>query len=635
MQIAQNNIAPPRSGYGQGVEALNKGQPEGLFDFRSMVDQQVFSPVLEGKSFLNSANAKRIDSGSAEHSMKAGDLKNKTSRSAEGSRDLTSERASGENRRDVAEDQSRMPDKPVRSREPKAKDIAKKNSVVQKFMASLESELGITAERFSAALAQLPPEVKALPVQESASFVIEKLGIPIDQQQTATDAYVNLLETSGINNVGNRQGLEGVGAVGEYEKFSMAADSNNSDKGFEIGNFMTAEMRKNMKLNDRQKLNSTIDEMNKRFFDISRGLPIETPSIESNPVLDSENTMGIVSKSWEKNRFDQNVNQPDIPSLSDQLSSTMSLNEIERFELNPEDLEEPLLDEAKLNFASIGDGDIQAQKLNGTKSWSVEELPFLVKTDAIDSTSPTQLGLGDALGSEFNRGNFDSTNLKQGSSDEFSRGGESTDGKTSPLYGGSDGFQNQSIKNANMPKGAGITQSLATEQRIANINKISNATEALAAKGGGEVKVVLAPEGLGTVQLKVKMQDGKLQVEMKAENLDSKQLLENSLNELKQSLSSHRLSVDSVKVDVAGDFNRQDSSQSFTQQQFDLGRDQARQFMNQFREGNLSQRQAFFEAPGFKNYRSQREDALSPISTDIRPRASLSANKGREINLVA
>ena len=76
------------------------------------------------------------------------------------------------------------------------KDI--KNSAVLKLMASLENEFGISAERFSAALAQLPSEIKAMPIVKSAPFVIDELGIPEGQQVAATEAYVNLLSQSGL-----------------------------------------------------------------------------------------------------------------------------------------------------------------------------------------------------------------------------------------------------------------------------------------------------------------------------------------------------------------------------------------------------------------------------------------------------
>ena len=148
------------------------------------------------------------------------------------------------------------------------------------------------------------------------------------------------------------------------------------------------------------------------------------------------------------------------------------------------------------------------------------------------------------------------------------------------------------------------------------------------------MKIVLAPEGLGTIQLKVSVVEGRVQVEMKTENKDSQRAIESSLSDLRHSLASHNLSIDSVKVDVGSDFSQRESNQPFSQQQPDLGRDQARQFMNQFREQNLFQRQSFFEAPGFKSYRSQNEESMAPVAQEIRPRSSLNSNKGRDLNLI-
>lgn len=533
----------------------------------------------------------------------------------------------------------------------KAKNTNGKSGAIQKFMDSLESELGITADRLTAVLAQLPPDVKALPVEESAGFVVEKLGIPSEQQPLVTEAYVNLLGKSGLTEPSMDSRSNGNIVYSQIGKPAFF------DNDLALKAEQQIDLDNSAKLTPRQKLNVTIDELNHRFFDVK---PKVADSSKTGPALDELSFEETRPNTFDRipelandyyGRLDQSIRpslEAEVPmanrkslnmgassnlqgtetSIDSDLESILSLADIEGYSV-----QQP--GSRAFEAASTGTENPLVNPSGKVKTWSVEELPFLAKGDLEQGNLLTKT----LSQKEGDKGfEFGKTRLKGDLQNELENDAEM-----------SDPFSNQfAVYNDREPSGQiegnqlnrsypAVAHGLTPNERAANIEKMTTATQGLANRGGGEVKVVLAPEGLGSVQLKVKLHEGRLQVELKAENRESQKILEQSLNSLRENLSAHRLSVDSVKVDVGGDFTRQESSQqqSFSQPQFDMGREQARQFMNMFREENLAQRQGAFEPTGFKTYRSRKEEALAPVSQEIRPRSSLSAGKGREINLVA
>lgn len=274
----------------------------------------------------------------------------------------------------------------------------------------------------------------------------------------------------------------------------------------------------------------------------------------------------------------------------------------------------------------LSSGDLESltritEKAGGgpNKMWSVEELPYLTQQMKANTAAESQLSedSSDFMGS--NKNGLSHEGLAKLSEKDSAKRKSALDDLINEFNLNTD--QSGVVKNNLSENAKAISNKeivLTPQDRLNNIEKLSTAAESLAIRGGGEVKVVLAPEGLGSIQLKVSVHEGRVQVEMKTDNKESQKLLESSLGDLRHSLASQSLSVDSVKVDLGNDFSHKESNQqAFNQShlQSDLGRDQARQFMNQFREENLFQRQSLFEPPGFKSYRNQREDSVDPVST--------------------
>jgi len=165
-------------------------------------------------------------------------------------------------------------------------------------------------------------------------------------------------------------------------------------------------------------------------------------------------------------------------------------------------------------------------------------------------------------------------------------------------------------------------------QEARNIREVIGQAQLMARKGGGEMKIIMAPEGLGQVNMKVNVKGDQVTVEMVAESTEAKRLLEKGLGELKSTLMSHNLKVDQIRVETPSDISKQ-----LTQQHDDAQRQFAQQFLEQFRQDNNEWRRGFFDIPGAKAYRSQREQAENG-NVNV-PEAGRRRESARRLDLVA
>ncbi len=173
------------------------------------------------------------------------------------------------------------------------------------------------------------------------------------------------------------------------------------------------------------------------------------------------------------------------------------------------------------------------------------------------------------------------------------------------------------------------------------VKQLMNQAQYLIKKGGGEVKVEMSPGDMGTIHLKVLIQDGKVNLHMSTETPEAKQSIESSLAELKNSLAAHKLSVENVKIDVVASTSTDTATQNQTNSQGQDQRNQTRQFWNQFNDnfGNQGRRESFLEFQNSKAYAGAKKDhePLRPIDTSGGPIRSLGGTmgKGKGLNLVA
>ncbi len=145
-----------------------------------------------------------------------------------------------------------------------------------------------------------------------------------------------------------------------------------------------------------------------------------------------------------------------------------------------------------------------------------------------------------------------------------------------------------------------------------NVEKLISGTHTLLKKGGGEMQVQLNPEGLGKIHLNIKVQDGQVGIQMLTDTADAKRLLEASMDDLRIGLADQKLQLATSKVDLA-----EQASQHLDQGR-DFAREQARDFLGQFRQFNESMRQGAHDMAAIRSYRRASDPApdIRPIETN-------------------
>lgn len=185
----------------------------------------------------------------------------------------------------------------------------------------------------------------------------------------------------------------------------------------------------------------------------------------------------------------------------------------------------------------------------------------------------------------------------------------------------------------------GALSMLSAQERQENIQNILNGAKILLKDGGGEMKVQMSPEGMGPVELKVSMQDGRLNVEMATESREAKKLIESQMTDLKMGLAAQKLAVDSVKVDVVHKLNTDSNTQNFTNMnsnQHQQSQEQMRQLWNQFSDqfGSQNRRNSYFDVKSPSDSPAKK-DALNPVGTSSKASPRRIEGKGEGLNLVA
>ncbi len=160
----------------------------------------------------------------------------------------------------------------------------------------------------------------------------------------------------------------------------------------------------------------------------------------------------------------------------------------------------------------------------------------------------------------------------------------------------------------------------------ANVDNIVSQARTILRDGGGEMQVVLTPEGMGTVDLKVGVDKGQVSVEIVTQDKDVKKLFDDSMMDIRQSLEGQNLKVDTVKVSVSENF---DNQQQMSQGQFEMmERDFAREFLGQFRD----------ERQGFRTQNMADRLGQNPMQPNqpegLKPANRPTINNGR-LNVVA
>ncbi len=174
-----------------------------------------------------------------------------------------------------------------------------------------------------------------------------------------------------------------------------------------------------------------------------------------------------------------------------------------------------------------------------------------------------------------------------------------------------------------------------SETQDTNVNEILKQAQYLVKQGGGEVSVRMSPEGMGEVHLKVMLDNGKMNLELNAQDKNIQKLIQDNLSDLKSSLAAHQISVEHVtlnsKVATVESMHKANDSQNFSDsRQFaDSG---ANSFANQSHQNRQQNQEAS------QRFNHEMSQAVPIAQSEIRKAVAhrvYQANKAQTLNAVA
>lgn len=540
------------------------------------------------------------------------------------------------------------------------KKQATKQERLKKFMDSLESEFQIPPTRIVEAFSQLTPQELSLPADQSIGRVVENLDLDGESMAKVQNLYGDLVKD-----------LESIDA-------SKLDSSGAAQFGSTAAALGLVQQRFDKMQNQKMALQKSLDQMNQSFWQ-PQMIPVTAspnPEALSGAVMAARNRGGLES-------------YKDLASLSASAESSdlMGMDDL-GLERNPEMIINPRTGEI-FNPQQNNANPYQAQAQGDSSEQSAAALAALGITGLAAETESSQamqnmnnsytgmdktklMAMNSKSGSMGNQMDIlsganpmeystamlnkfsDSSGSSGGGAKDFfshsEKGSQATktqvngkkvDGDEMKGMLASLGIGNE-IKDNTAPIAAPIKGEIPREVADQNIQSVMKQAQYLVKNGGGEMKVRMTPEGLGEIQLRVELKEGRVQLHMLADNKETKKMLESSVSDLKDSLASQKISLDSVKIDsvvrtnvenqTQGNLNGQNQNQNLHQ-----GQDQrdTRQFWNQFQDqfGGRPNRDAMFETPKPKSYAPKDATTLGPAESTT---ASVRSNgKSKGLNLVA
>ncbi len=509
----------------------------------------------------------------------------------------------------------------------KSKPQTREQAMLQ-FMDSMESELSIPPTSIVEAMAELPADAQVESPTDTASQVIGQLsdefGLSKEEQERAMQLYSGLLQK--INTL-PQQAVNPTMFEGQNTRAALmgsgagAVALNSKDR--------------------RAMLNDSLDRMNSKFFMHEAKAQIPT----------SENILEVPKT---RNGLEAYQNMKADSPLAMQALQNQQADLVANQAEQPMGLKAQSAQQSDQGY----EGVTKALAALGAAAAALEQPAVKAEAQSGMAQLP-EADLAELNGSAIpNKGAIPMNanlgqNLKFGSDSEAGLWGE-TDSELNELSSEKSEFRmpEVALHKDHVPRaetlGAAAMGAKAitgealsgTAERVQNVQQIMNQANYMIKNGGGEANIVLNPEGLGQVHLKVVVDSGKVDVQMSADTVEAKKLLESSMHDLKQSLSQRNLSLDGLKVDVGSNLSSdlgKNDSQSQMNFNGDGSRDQAQKFMSQFREENLARRDGSWDASAMRGPRAPRAvDPLQPAPVNSSAiKRYQGQSKGQSIDRVA
>lgn len=494
-----------------------------------------------------------------------------------------------------------------------AVDSLTRRAALQTFIRKMNDELNVSPTEIVSAFMGLTPQQMTLPPEQNIGRIIQNLNLDQQSSEKANVYFQQMLAESSAN--------------------SMADYLTGSKRQISLEVMSQFENRQN-------NVASSIDNMNDKFFASPKVETLSGDSRETRSGIGLGADLGglaagtTAAASQVSQQAGATVQSgPSTQGLQAMLAQQNMASEPASFGAQSETASEgfEMMNSMKMQSGLALESTLQAPKAAAASAGlaayglnSMKTGPANIGSEAIDlEPSSFQFSGSELAGLSENSG--DSSSLEgfegsaMGSDQSQSESAEALEGAEDVQFTvKTDNSTNSKSTNVNAKIGGDFsTQMQPTEAEHAkNVRDVIEQTQFLMKKGGGEAKVILNPEGMGQINLKVVTEGDQVSVDMITESAEAKKLIEKGLGDLKATLSSHKLNVENVKVDMADQISKQ-----FDHAHDEAQRQSAQHFMESFREQNGSWRQGFFDIPGVRAPRSQGgEDGLSlePLSNKKR-----------------
>lgn len=453
---------------------------------------------------------------------------------------------------------------------------SKERHPVLKFMDSMESELGIEPDRLISAFGGLSDKELLQNPEMSAESYIQALNVAPEAQDRAQELYSKLLVDLRLQKASKSD----ISKLVPMEVQSLLKEMN------------TPEAHPGLSAK------GPVDDMTKKFFDVYPnrfGRPTEQDQI-----LDPNLTKAVNSE---------------LTSLDASLQNAEGDSSAPVHPIHQKQNEDTQSALARLALFGAAGAATSAGMEGSEAGMDMEAPDWLSKLNKVNASAESNVSSirPEARSEgEAGEGGFDS----QSGADQFFGGAETAKNPIGPKFSDSAAVVGLGNADVNADNTEGV------ESIVKNVNILTK-------KGGGEMKVQLNQDGLGEVQLKVAVNDGKVSIQMLTDNKDTKKLLESDLSALKVELGEKKIDLQDIKVDVQKDL-RGNLEEQFADQR----REQTRQFWQQFKEENEMNR-AMAINRGLPSYGSGRKMPTDVIDDVQASGAYRSKSIDGRLNVVA
>jgi flagellar hook-length control protein FliK len=458
---------------------------------------------------------------------------------------------------------------------------------ITQFMASLESELGVSPDRLVKAFEKLPPGQMQLPPEQTMIQVVKNLNLESADQSKAMDLYSKMLA--------QMKNLEERAPSAEPMIASVPA----------AGSTKLLNGQREAATRYAQTGESPLSQPVKTQANQTVSVPTQNQDQDQNRVQNQVHAQTQVKQSQDAVTLTRDQVQSAKPGVEGQVPvSNVPSNAMSNGNTIPGGQPQPDLNNQ--GYGQSGQNQSFAQDFGkqsqGLKPGEMGKMKLEVKEKGAStpkSSSIERVDLSSQLASSLTPANPDTVNLQNR------------------------GMMDLSVAGADGAKGLNGDGMQAKQEAI---QTIVNHAQLLAQKGGGEMQMTLKPDQLGEIQLKVALEGNRVDVQMVTERSDVKKLIEQGVQELRSGLAQHQLSMDKLDVSVS---DKNTGSFKHGQPDFTAARD----FANQFHQHQQARREQMFDLPGT----GRGFNAARPVSRAMTPQAAVSrqgSSSGR-LNVVA